>query len=124
MIRIVISVLIFAHAVAHLPGFLVSWRLRSFPELPFRTTILAGSVDVGQTGIKVVGIAWLTLSVALAIIAVGILTRAAWSQPAAYFAVGLSAGLCIVGWPDARLGLVANAVILAVIMTGARAGWL
>jgi hypothetical protein len=46
--RIVLAVLMVAHGIAHLPGVLVSWQLRSFPEMPFRTTtILGSSLDVG-----------------------------------------------------------------------------
>jgi hypothetical protein len=33
--RIVLAALLLAHGVAHLPGFLVSWQLRSFPEMPY-----------------------------------------------------------------------------------------
>jgi hypothetical protein len=35
--RIVLAVLLLAHSISHLPGFLVSWQLRSFPEMPYRT---------------------------------------------------------------------------------------
>jgi len=52
------------------------------------------------------------------------LARAAWWLPFAYVLMALSALLCLAGWPDARLGLVANAVILLLIVAGVRAGWL
>jgi len=32
--------------------------------------------------------------------------------------------LCLAGWPDARLGLVANVVILVLIIVSDRVGWL
>jgi hypothetical protein len=50
--------------------------------------------------------------------------RATWWQPLVCAAIGLSAALCVVGWPDARLGLVANAVIIVVLVIGIRARWL
>ena len=121
--RIVLAVLMVAHGIAHLPGFLVSWQLRSFPEMPFRTTILGSSLDVGAVGIKVIGLMWVAVSVAFGILAVATLVRAAWWQPIGYAAIGLSTALCLVGWPDARFGLVANAVILLLIVIGGRAGW-
>jgi hypothetical protein len=55
--RIVLVLAFFVHGVAHLPGFLVAWQLRSFPELPYHTTVLANSVDVGVTGIRVIRVA-------------------------------------------------------------------
>ena len=122
--RIVLAALMVAHGIAHLPGFLVSWQLRSFPEMPFRTTILGSSLDVGTGGIKVIGLIWLAVSVAFGILAVATLMRGAWWQPIAYAAIGLSTALCLVGWPEARLGFVANAVILLLIVIGGRAGWL
>jgi len=123
-VRIVVAALMVAHGIAHLPGFLVSWQLRSFPEMPFRTTILGSSVDVGEAGIKAIGLAWLATSVAFGILAVATLTRAGWWQPVAYIAIGVSTALCFLGWPDARLGLIANAVILVLIVVGVRAGWM
>ncbi len=118
--RIILSVLLLAHGVAHLPGFLVSWRLRAFPEMPFRTTIIGESIEVGESGIRMVGLAWLVLSIVFAVAAAGTLTRAPWWQSLAYVAIPLSAALCLVGWPDARLGLVANAVILLLIVVAVR----
>jgi hypothetical protein len=122
--RHVIAVLMLAHAVAHLPGFLVSWQLRAFPEMPFRTTVLGGLLDVGGTGIKFVGVGWFALSLGFAVIAIGALSRAPWWPQAAYIAIGLSTLLCIAGWPDARLGLVANAVLFILIVVSGRVGWL
>ena len=122
--RIVLAVLLLAHGVAHLPGFLVSWQLRAFPEMPYRTAILGGSVDVGDGGIKAIGVEWLVLSL-LFVVAAGVaLMRPTWWQPFVYMAVGFSTALCVVGWPDARLGLVANVVIVLILVTGVRIGWL
>lgn len=92
--------------------------------MPYRTAILGGSVDVGDGGIKTIGVVWLVLSV-LFVVAAGVtLMRPTWWQPFVYIAVGLSTALCVVGWPDARLGLVANAVIVLILVTGVRIGWL
>lgn len=55
----------FGHGVAHLHGFLVSWRLRSFHELPYRTAIFGNTADVGSLGMRVIGVGWLLGGVAL-----------------------------------------------------------
>ena len=122
--RIVLSVLLLGHGVAHLPGFLVDLRLRSIRELPFRTTVLGGSVDIGSAGIKVVGLAWLTAAIALGVLAIAVFVRVPWWPPFAYLAVGLSILLCVLGWPEARLGLLANLVILMLLVFGHRVHWL
>ena len=122
--RIALAALLLAHGVAHLPGFLVSWQLRSFAEMPYRTAIPGGSVAVGDGGIKSIGVVWLVLSV-LFIIAAGVtLMRLTWWQPFVYIAVGLSTALCVVGCPDARLRLVPNAAIVLILVIGVRIGWL
>lgn len=121
--RIVLALLMAGHGIAHLPGFLVSWQLRSFPELPFRTTIFGTLLDVGEAGIRMIGAVWLAVGVGFIVLAGATLARAAWWLPFAYILIVLSTVLCLAGWPDARLGLVANAVILLLIVAGVRAGW-
>jgi hypothetical protein len=123
-VRIVLAVMLLAHGVAHLPGFLVSWQLRSFPELPYRTTILGGAVDVGAGSVKAIGLVWLLLSALFVAIAAAALMRATWWPQSVYVAVGLSTALCVVGWPETRLGLVANAAILLLFLISARTSWL
>jgi hypothetical protein len=120
--RIVLALLLVAHGIAHLPGFLVDWQLRSFPELPFRTTIFGGVVDVGTTGIKVVGLSWLMVALTFVAAAVGVVMRAPWWLPVGYASVAGSLLLAAAGWPEARFGLLANALIVAVIAIGRRVG--
>ena len=43
-----------AHGVAHLVGFVSSWKLATLAELPYKTTVFSGRVDVGDAGIRVV----------------------------------------------------------------------
>jgi hypothetical protein len=73
--RIFLALWFFAHGVAHLPGFIVSWQLRTFTEFPFRTTILADSVDVGTVGVRIIGVGWLLGAVAFMALAVATMLR-------------------------------------------------
>jgi hypothetical protein len=50
--------------------------------VPYRTTLLAGSIDVGVVGIRVVGVAWLLVAVAFAALAVGLALRGGESMTA------------------------------------------
>jgi hypothetical protein len=120
--RIVLALLLVAHGIAHLPGFLVDWQLRSFPELPFRTTIFGGALDLGASGIKIVGATWLVLAAAFVAAAAGVVVRAPWWLPVGYASVAGSLLLAAAGWPEARFGLLANALIVAVIAIGRRVG--
>lgn len=106
--RIVTALVMFGHGVAHLPGFLVSWRLAALEELPYKTTILAGRLNLGERGIQVMGVAWAALALAFAIAGAGLLLRQSWWSPTARAATAVSLIVCVLGWPDSRLGVLVN----------------
>ena|SRR5687768_7452020 len=117
LVRFALAFLVLAHGVAHLPGFIVGWKLRALPALPFTTKVLAG-IDIGDQGVKVLGILWLLTGVGFAASAVGALVRATWVTSLLWPLLGLSMVLCVLGWPATRLGVVMNlllATALAVI---------
>lgn len=122
--RYVLAVLLLIHGFAHMVGFVVPWRFVKLAEMPYKTTLLAGRWDVGDGGIRAVGVLWLlvggvvfTLGGTLAL--TGVLPGTALLGVAA-----LSSVLCVLGWPDARLGLLANGVIVALYLLAGSQGWL
>jgi hypothetical protein len=56
--RFVLAFLLVAHGVAHLVGFVSSWKLATLAELPDKTAVFLGRVDVGDAGIRVMGVLW------------------------------------------------------------------
>lgn len=116
--RIAADVLMLIHAVAHLPGFLVSWQLATFAELPYKTTLLAGRLNAGDGGMRFAGLVWLTLGFAFVASAVGVLARLTWGTAVATLATVVSLLLCILGWPDTRFGVVVNLVLGAWLLRG------
>jgi hypothetical protein len=120
-LRIAAALLMFGHGIAHLPGFLVSWRLASLEELPYKTTILAGRLHLGERGVQALGVVWAALAVAFAILSAGFLLRAWWWSPAARAATAVSLVLCVLGWPEARIGVLVNLALGAwLLWAGAR----
>jgi len=106
-----LAFLLLAHGIAHVPGFLVNWQIASFPDLTYRTTIFGTSVDVGPEGIRLLGLCWIGTAIVLVLLASAVAFNVPlrpWAIPAALI---LSLLLCAAGWPEARLGLVANVVI-------------
>ncbi len=116
--RYLLAVLMTVHGMAHLVGFVVPWKLVNLREAPYRTTILAGKVDVGDAGIRVMGLTWLLAAVAFVVVAVGLILDFSWSLPAAALTLGASMALSIVGWPESRLGILINVVLLAILAVG------
>jgi hypothetical protein len=119
--RYVLAILLLGHGVAHLPGFLVGWQLASFPELPFRTTVIAHTVDVGLTGTRIVGAAWMIGAFMFVVLAATVAFRHGGVPQALPIALAFSAMLCVLGWPEARIGLAMNG-LLALGVTVARFG--
>jgi hypothetical protein len=120
--QMLFAALLMAHGVAHLSGFAVPWRLVMSDDVPYRTDILGGSIRIGDTSAWLLGVASLLIGVAFVGLGVGLLLGI-WSHATALTVVLLSAGLCVLGWPESRIGMVIDVVIVAVVLTGGRFAW-
>jgi hypothetical protein len=118
--RHVLTVFTLIHGIGHLPGFAVSWRLLTTAELPYRTSILGGRLDLGDAGIRAWGLVWLALSIAFGVIAVGIWSRSSWWLGALTAVVGISSLFCLFALPETRLGLAANAIVFVLACAAVR----
>jgi hypothetical protein len=125
LLRFALVSILVAHAVAHLPGFLVSWELRAFPAVPYTTEVLGG-FDVGAVGTRIIGALWLFAAVGIVAAAVAAHLRVSWMPMLLWPMIGLSTTLCILGWPATRAGLAANLVVVALLLpvsTPLRVAW-
>jgi hypothetical protein len=121
--RIALSILLLLHGIAHLPGFLVSWRLMKAESVSYGTTIVGGALDVGDSGIRLVGVLWLLVAAACVVAGVAGLRGTPGWPTLALTAVTFSFLLCIIGWPAARMGLALDVALLAVLSFGVWHGW-
>ena len=118
--RFMLAILMILHGGAHLPGFVNEWRLAKLEGLHYRTTILGGRVELGDAGIRVVGLLWLAAAVAFLVTGVAAALNVSWWMTAgAGVAVG-SLLLSMVELPEARVGVMVNALILAGLVIAAR----
>jgi hypothetical protein len=92
-------------------------------EVPYRTTVLAGALDVGPVGVRVLGVIWLAVSIAFVSVAVGLLEHTSWWYQEALVLVGVSLTLCVLHLPESRPGLIASALVLALLIAGGVWGW-
>jgi hypothetical protein len=121
--RIAVGIYLLIHGFCHFVGFLVPWKIITTKEEPYKTTLLAGAFDVGDVGIRVVGVLWLLAG--LAIIVAGVGAFVSWA-PWRSAALGLTLGsmvLCVFGLPGAKIGILANLLLLA-FLAAAKLGWL
>ena len=122
--HIALAVILFGHGFAHLVGFVVPWRIATLKEMPYKTTVFADSVNVGDLGIRVMGILWLIAALAFAVSSIGVLARLPWWLPVTVIVAVFSFFLCIIGWPDARFGLFINIALIAFLLVNKQTGWL
>ena len=120
--RILLAILMALHGVAHLVGFAGSWQLA--PDgIPYKTTVLGGRVDLGDVGIRTVGLLWLVTAVAFAIAAGAAVTRTPWWPQLALGVAVVSLLLSSTEWPEARIGVGVNVVIIAALLAARWMRW-
>lgn len=116
--RFLLALLMAVHGVAHGVGFVVTWRLTEFQDMPHDTTLFSGTVDVGEMGIRVVGVLWLLAGLAFLAAGVAALLNASWWPTLTVVAAIFSLPLSIAGWPESRIGVAVNILLLALIAFG------
>ncbi len=112
------------HGIAHLVGFVAPWRLLEMTEVPYKTTVLGGTIDLGDAGIRIVGLVWLVSTIGFAAAAMGLLTHEPWWRGLAFACTGLSLVLTLSELPRTKFGVGLNVLILAALLLDARFGWL
>ena len=115
MVRMAAALFLAAHGFAHVIGFLGSWRLGEFRDAPYSTLILGNNVDVGDVGIRIVGLCWLVAAFAFGGAALAVaLRRPHWARTVSVVTVG-SIAICFVGLPAASAGLLIDLGILMAV---------
>jgi hypothetical protein len=123
-VRYVFAALLLVHGFAHLVGFVVPWKLGKLEEMPYKTTLLGGRWDVGDAGIRGMGVLWLLVGLTLFVLGGTLALTGLLVEEQLMAFCFASSILCILGWPDSRLGLVANGVIVALYFLSRAQGWL
>ncbi len=118
------AIVLIIHGLAHLVGFVLPWRVAAPPEAPAKTTILGDTVDLGNRGIRVLGIVWLATAALFVVAGIALMTGRPWWIELTGGTAAFSLVLCVLGWPDAKLGIPVNVGVLAFVLAIGRFGWL
>jgi hypothetical protein len=116
VLRFVAAVVLVAHGAIHLIGFVVPWKVATLDDFPYRTTALAGSIELGDPGARAIGFLWLLLALGFVAAGIGVWRRAGWSLPVLAALSITSLAVCILGLPESVAGIVLNAAILALLV--------
>ena len=118
--RYVLAVMMAAHGLIHLIGSVVPWDMGVVEGFPYDTTVLGGSADLGNLGVRLIGIVWLACAVGFVAVGVGIGRRSSWALPLVASLTPLSLTLCLLGLPETAMGILVNAAILGGVAGSAR----
>lgn len=121
--RIAFGIILLVHGIAHLVGFVVPWRLMSSAEMPYKTALFAGHWEVGDVGMRVNGLLWLVAALAFLFAGIAVMRQAHGGETLALYVSLASLALCVVSWPEARIGLFINLAILVYLLIGYHLGW-
>jgi hypothetical protein len=112
--RIAIAVFLALHGFAHVAGFAGSFGLAE--SMPYRTTVLGGTVDLGDTGIRAFGILWLVGTAAFLVASASAMTNQEWWVKATLLAAAFSLVMSLMALPEARIGVLINGLIIAAVV--------
>lgn len=112
LVPIVIGTFVLLHGVVHLMGTASYLKLGTISDMPYKTSILGGRVDLGKTGIGIFGLLFLVSAIGFVVAAIGIWTGWAY-WPAVLMAVAtFSLVLTLMDWSVAYVGATINLIIL------------
>lgn len=120
--RTALAVVMLVHGIAHLPGFLTAWRIAELADLPYQTSLLFGRMDVGDVGIRAIGMLWLLAALGFWFAAVGALLGRDWWPAAALVTIVASLPLTLLQLPATAIGVAANVAIAAAVLAAPRLG--
>jgi hypothetical protein len=121
--KILFAVVIIIHAVAHLVGFVVPWKIAKLDEMPYKTTVFGGKYNVGDKWIRVIGLFWLAASILFFVAVAGIFLELHWWKSLVVGASVFSFLLSIIGLPDSRIGIWFNVLLILFLIIGHKYDW-
>lgn len=114
VVRVAAAVLIL-HGLVHLMGTAVYMKIGKVEGLPYKTTLLSGRWDLGESGIRVFGALWVVPALGFMLCGLGLLAGWPWAQPMAVGLALLSLLLTLLDWNTAYAGAIVDTAILCVI---------
>lgn len=115
-LRDVAAIALAVHGVIHVLGLVVYAELVVLAELPYKTTLLDGAIDVGDAGIRVFGVVTAVVGVGFVVSAAAIVRDWRYWRPLLVVVTLCSLLVTALDWTVASMGVLANLAILAALV--------
>jgi hypothetical protein len=115
MFHRIAAVVLALHGVIHLIGFVSPWRIASVEGFAYRTTILGSAQDVGDVGVRLIGLVWLGLTFGFLAAGYAVWRRKPWAVGLTGVFAIVSLIVCVAGLPETAAGVAIDVLILATV---------
>ncbi len=109
------SAVLFLHGLVHLMGTAAYLRLAEVQGLPYKTTLLGGRWEVSEWGMGLFGVLWAVALVGFVLSALLLFFYRPLTRPVLLGTTLLSLVLTVLDWEVAKVGVMVNLIILAVL---------
>jgi len=116
MIRRIAAIVLALHGAIHLIGFVTPWRIATLEGFAYhRATVFNGALEVRDARARVIGLAWLGLTVGFLTAGYGVWRRKRSATGLTGVLAIVSMVVCLLGLPETFAGIAIDVVILAVV---------
>ena len=115
-LTIAAAIFLLLHGLIHLMGTIVYLKLGTVEGLRYKTALLDGRWEVGESGMRVFGALWGLAALGFVLAAVAWLSGWGWWPTALAVVTLFSLALTALDWREAFMGVVVNFAILATLL--------
>lgn len=122
--KITLAIFLFINSLIHFAGFIVFWRNKERNiHQRYRRVFLGQDTSFEKTGFRIIAILFFLTALAFFFFGVELLTGIDLFWNNIWRVTILSIIFCIVGWPRAKFGLVANVILILFLILNNYHSW-
>ena len=118
ILTIIAYIVLVLHGLIHLMGTVAYMKLVDIQQLPYKTTVLGGRLDLGSRGTAVYGLLWAVAAIGFIVSTIAMISGWEWWQPVLLGITIFSLILTALDWKVAYAGVIVNIIILGVLVLG------
>lgn len=118
LMTIVAAIVLVLHGLIHFFGTVVYLKLGTIQGFGYKTTLLGGRWDLGESGMRVFGGLWAVAAIGFVAVAVALFSRWSGWKPVLVGVTLFSLVLTALDWNLAFAGVIINIIILAGLWLG------